>query len=88
MTVDLVMAALGTLIGMALILSSSRLAAYTKEGDDRYRDNPMVQAFEPSTGRLATDEGRIAAFRTYYVIAGIGFIGMAAALSARALLGL
>ena len=87
MTIDLVMATLGALIGMALILGSSRLAAYTKEGDDHYREHPWVQSFEPSTGRLATDEGRVAAFRTYYVIAGVGFLGMAAALSARALLG-
>ncbi len=88
MTVDLVMGALGALIGISLVLCSSTLAAYMKEGDERYREHPWNQAFEPSTGPLATDDGRVAAFRTYFVIAGAGFLGIGAALLARGLFGL
>lgn len=88
MTIDLVMAAVGALIGMTLILSSSTLALYMKEGDDRYREHPWLQAFEPSAGPLTTDDGRIAAFRAYYVVAGAGFLAVAGALVARSLLGL
>jgi hypothetical protein len=88
MTVDLVMGALGALIGMALVLQSAQLASYMKEADDRYREHPWVQVFEPSTGRLATDDGRVAAFRAYFVVAGGGFLAISAALAGRALLGL
>ena len=88
MTIDLVMGALGTLMGLALILRSSELAQYMKEGDDRYREHPWLQAFEPTTGPLATDSGRIVAFRAYVIIAGAGFLLVSAALVARASLGL
>jgi hypothetical protein len=88
MTIDLVMGALGALIGTALILRSALLAGYMKEGDDRYREHPWIQLFEPSGGPLATDDGRVAAFRTYFIVAGAGFLAVSAALLARATLGL
>ena len=88
MTVDLVMGALGALIGISLVVRSSQLAGYLKEGDDRYREHPWIQVFEPSGGPLATDDGRVTAFRTYFVVAGAGFLAISAALLGRALLGL
>ena len=88
MTIDLVMGALGALIGAALILRSAQFAEYMKEGDDRYREHPWLQVFEPTTGPLATDNGRIVAFRAYVVVAGAGFVLISAMLVARATLGL
>ena len=88
MTIDLVMAALGVLMGTALVVRSAQLALHLKEGDDHYREHPWIQAFEPTQGRLATDDGRVAAFRAYFVVAGAGFILLSAMLAGRALLGL
>ena len=88
MTIDLVMGALGALMGAALILRSAQLAGYMKEGDDRYREHPWIQVFEPTTGPLATDDGRVAAFRAYFIVAGAGFLAISAALVGRAALGL
>lgn len=88
MTVDLVMGALGELIGMALVLHSAQLASYMKEADDHYREHPWIQVFEPSGGPLATEDGRVTAFRAYFVVAGGAFLALSAALAGRALLGL
>ena len=88
MTIDLVMAALGALIGTALVLRSAQFAAYMKEADDRYREHPWIQVFEPTGGPLATDGGRITAFRAYFLLSGAGFLLVGAALAGRALVGL
>jgi hypothetical protein len=83
MAIDLVMGVLGALIGVALLAGNARLADLLKEGDDQYRHHPWLQAFEPSDGPLATDAGRIAAFRGWFIVSGAGFLAVGAALMVR-----
>jgi hypothetical protein len=86
MAVDLLMGALGALIGIGLLLRNAQLAALLKEGDDQYRHHPWLSAFEPSDGPLATDAGRVMAFRGWYIVCGAGFALIGAALVVRAAL--
>ena len=88
MAIDLVMGAASALIGLALLVNSTQLAALMKEGDDRYRGHPWLRAFEPSDGPLATDAGRVTAFRAWIIASGAGFLAVGAALAARGALGL
>ncbi len=83
MTIDLVMGTLGALIGAALLLRSAHLAGLMKEGDDRYRHHPWLQRFEPDAGPLATDHGRVAAFRAWILVSGAAFLAMSTALLVR-----
>jgi hypothetical protein len=85
MAVDLIMGALGALIGLSLLARNEVLAAYMKEADDRYRSHPWLQAFEPTGGPLATDSGRITAFRAWMVVSGAAFLAVGLALLGRAL---
>lgn len=87
MTVDLAMGALGALIGIALLVRASHLAHLMREGDERYRDHPWLQVFEPDSGPLATDQGRVQAFRVWIVVSGAAFMAMSAGLLARGALG-
>ncbi len=87
MTVDLVMGALGALIGTALLVRRTHLAHLLREGDERYRDHPWLQAFEPGSGPLATDQGRVEAFRVWFVVTGAAFMAMSVALLVRGALG-
>jgi hypothetical protein len=84
MAIDLVMGVLGAMIGVGLLLGNANLALLLKEGDERYRDHPWLQAFEPSDGPLATDAGRVTAFRAWFVVCGAGFVVVGVALMVRA----
>jgi hypothetical protein len=83
MAIDMVMGVASTLIGVALLARNVQLAALMKEGDDRYRGHPWLRAFEPSDGPLATDAGRIAAFRAWVLASAAAFVAIGAALVAR-----
>ena len=83
MVIDLVMGIVAILIGTALYAQNPTLASYMKEGDDRYRGHPWLQAFEPTQGPLATDAGRILAFRIWIGGTGAAFVAVGAALLLR-----
>jgi hypothetical protein len=85
MLIDLVMGIVAVLIGTALFTENAALAAHMKDGDDRYRGHPWLQAFEPSRGPLATDTGRVLAFRIWIGGSGALFIAVGAALVLRGL---
>ena len=87
MTIDLIMGALGALIGVALMARHAHLAGLMKEGDERYREHPWLQAFEPDSGRLATDSGRVEAFRAWFLVSGAAFLAMSVALLVRGAFG-
>jgi hypothetical protein len=83
MAVDLVMGFAGVLIGAALVLRNTQLAALMKEGDEHYRGHPWLRVFEPTGGPLATDSGRVTAFRAWILVSGAGFVAVGAALLVR-----
>ena len=85
MTVDWVMFVVALVAGAALLLRNAQLAALLREADERYREHPWVQVFEPANGPLATERGRFVAFRAYYAVCGGGFLVIATGLLARVL---
>ncbi len=86
MVTDLVMGIAAVLIGSALFTENPTLASYMKEGDDRYRGHPWLRLFEPTRGPLATESGRILAFRIWIGGSGAGFLAVGAGLIFRGLL--
>ena len=86
MVIDLVMGITAILIGTALYTESATLASYMKEGDEHYRGHPWLRAFEPTQGPLATDEGRVKAFRIWIGGSGAAFVAVGAALILRGLI--
>lgn len=86
MVIDLVMGFVAVLMGTALFTQNATLALHMKDGDDRYREHPWLQAFEPTRGPLATDAGRIMAFRIWIGGSGALSIAVGAALILRATL--
>jgi hypothetical protein len=83
-TTDLLMGMIAVAIGAVLLGTSGRLALLMKEGDDGYREHPVFSRFEPSSGPLATDEGRLFAFRAWVVVWAAGFVAVGAGLLIRA----
>jgi len=86
--VDLVMGASSGFIGALLIACSVPLADLMKEGDDRWRGHPVFSRFEPTTGPLATDEGRWWALRAWLLLSAVGFVVVGGGLLVRAALAL
>ena len=86
MATDLIMGLVALSIGAALIVRNGDLAALLREADERWREHPWVQAFEPAEGWLATDRGRTVVFRGWYVASGAGFLAVALGLLLRATL--
>ena len=83
MVIDLVMGVVAVLLGTALYSGNATLAAHMTDGDDRYRGHPWLRAFEPTDGPLATEDGRIKAFRGWILVSAAGFVAVGAALAAR-----
>jgi len=83
--VDLVMGAVAVGLGLALIGFSAPLADLMKEGDERYRGHPWVEAFEPDQPWLETDSGRWWILRSWLLLSAAGFVAIGALLLLRAL---
>ncbi len=77
------MGLVGMTLGVLLLTQNTTLALFMKEGDDKYRGHPWLRAFEPQSGPLATDAGRIAAFRAWVLVTAAGFLAVGAGLALR-----
>ena len=86
MAIDVVMGLSALLIGAGLLLHNHALATFLREADERYRQHPWVQVFEPAEGWLASDHGRTTVFRGWYVTSGAAFVAVALGLLGRAAL--
>ena len=87
MAIDLVMGFAALLIAAALLHFKDPLARDLQVTDDRWRERfPWVRQFEPQTGHLATDDGRLLILRGSLVAAGIAFAAVGTLLALRAVL--
>ena len=74
MTVDLLMGLMSLALGAVLTAQNGHLAAQMKAGDDDLRGHPWLRVFEPTDGPLATEAGRITAFRAWILASAAGFV--------------
>ncbi len=84
MIIDIAMGVASLLIGVWLGVCSAPLADHLQEGDTRYRErHPWVEAFEPQTGFLATNDGRWWILRSWLLAAAAAFAIVGGALVLR-----
>lgn len=84
MLIDLLMGIAAVTIAALMTRFSPRLADLMREGDDRWREQPWTESFEPDVPFLATDRGRWWVFRGWLLLAASGFFVVGAALLLRA----
>ena len=86
MVIDLIMGNAAIVLAGLLAGFSAPLATLMREGDDRWREQPWTQSFEPDVAFLESERGRWWIFRGWLLLSAVGFLAIGVGLDARVLL--